>query len=692
MQQHLKKIKKRLYILFWVICTLIVVLLWRLFDLQVVNGDKMRAFIAKSEEITINENVPRGKIYDRNGILIVGNKTHKAITYTRQKLTTTKEILAISENLSKYLKMDTSKLTERDKKDYWIALHPKEARSKMTDEEKEQVAQQLITQAQYDELMRQRVTDKELVDIDLNVLAIYAKMSSGAILSPQFIKNRDVTDEEYALVSENLSTLSGINIGVDWEREYLQGDTLKSLIGTLSINGLPEENLTQYLNKGYTRSDRVGTSYIEQQYEDILKGHKNVVKIKTNKTGGIVDTELIKSGSAGNDIQLSIDINLQRRLEKEVTDYLIGYHNREVGAGRMPTLSQAYAIIQNPNTGELLAVVGKQINFAADNISIQSVSDVSYATVSASYEMGSTVKGATLLTAYQNNLINVGDVKVDEPIWLSNTQVKTSYFNSQGGAVTIDDVTAIQRSSNVYMWKLALDMLGQQYVPGMVLDTTHIENKMNKVRQDFGQVGLGVKTGIDLPIDSEGLKGNILDSPVSFLDEFIGQYDTYTPMQVSQYISTIANGGQRYAPRLGLAVLEPSKITNKMGDVKQKLIDVQLNKINNTVEQLDQVKAGMNLVYTTAAGTGSKYFGDGSYSVAGKTGTAETTYNNQDRGLSGLYAENHAYIGYIPAENPQMSFTVLLVGTPGVNELYLEDGDLARAVVDSYFSQDNDED
>ncbi len=87
---------------------------------------------------------------------------------------------------------------------------------------------------------------------------------SGSALDPQMIKNEDVTDEEYAAVSQKLSDLPGVNTTMDWDRKYPNGDTLRGIFGDVSTTeeGIPKELTEQYLAKGYSRNDRVGKSYL----------------------------------------------------------------------------------------------------------------------------------------------------------------------------------------------------------------------------------------------------------------------------------------------------------------------------------------------------------------------------------------------------------------------------------------------
>lgn len=102
---------------------------------------------------------------------------------------------------------------------------------------------------------------------------------------------------------------------MDWDRKYPYGNTLRGILGSVSTpeEGLPKELTDDYLSKGYSRNDRVGKSYLELQYENVLRG-KRKVRYTTDKSGAIIDSEVVNEGSRGDDLVLTIDIKLQQKL------------------------------------------------------------------------------------------------------------------------------------------------------------------------------------------------------------------------------------------------------------------------------------------------------------------------------------------------------------------------------------------
>ncbi|ANQ64382.1 peptidoglycan D,D-transpeptidase FtsI family protein [Staphylococcus equorum] len=660
---------KRISFVFGVIVFIFAVIVLRLGYLQIAEGSHYEQLIKNSENLTVNEAVPRGRILDRNGKVLVDNASKKAITYARGRKTSQSEVLKIAKDLSRLIEMDTDKITDRDKQDYWIQIHPNKAEDLMK-EEQALLEDGSISQDDYDEALYKKIGAKQtdtLTDEDLQILSIYREMMSGSALDPQMIKNEDVSDEEYAAVSQKLSELPGVNTTMDWDRKYPYDDTLRGIFGDVSTSeeGIPKELTEKYLSKGYSRNDRVGKSYLEYQYDDILKGKKKEMKYTTDKSGDVIDSKVINPGSRGDDLVLSIDIELQKKTEEYLEKQIDKL--RSEGAKDM---DNAMIVVQNPNNGDILAMAGKQIDKNGD------LTDYDIGTFTSQYAVGSSIKGGTLLAGYQNDAIDVGDEMVDQPLEFAGGLKKSSYFN-QDDKVTIDDKEALMHSSNVYMFKTALKIAGSAYTPNMTLPSD-ISEAGQKLRKGLNQVGLGVKTGIDLPNETSGQIEPLTDNPGNFLDLAIGQYDTYTPLQLSQYVSTIANDGYRVQPHIGLEVRDA---TNKdtLGPVKEKFKGDVLNKVNNTEEEVNQVQEGFEMAFNEVEGTGYESFNDTEVPSAGKTGTAEVFQDGDPK-------VNATYVGYAPIENPQLAFSIVYTNQP-VPEPWLNGGDLGKDVINYYFKE-----
>ncbi|UXR72954.1 penicillin-binding protein 2 [Staphylococcus sp. IVB6238] len=665
------QMNKRINFIFGVIIFAFVAIVLRLGYLQIAQGSHYNQMIRESENVTVNESVPRGRILDRNGHIIVDNASKKAITYTRGKKTDQQEILGTAKKLAKLIEMDTDKITDRDKKDFWITLHPETAQKRMK-KELDLYKNGDISQEDYDQQLRGKITDtdiKTLSNHDLQVLAIYREMMQGSTLSPRTIKNEKVSDKEFATVSQQLSNLPGINTTMDWDRKYPYGDSLRGILGSVSTpeEGLPKELTNYYLSKGYSRNDRVGKGYLEYQYESILRGKKKEMRYTTDKSGAIIDSEVVNKGSRGDDLILTIDMELQQKAEEYLEK-----HISKLRAQGATNMDSALLVVQDPNNGDILALAGRQIDTDG------SLTDFDIGTFTTQYTVGSSVKGGTLLAGYQNNVIQPGDVLTDEPLTFQGGLTKRSYFNKNDSRV-IDDTQALMHSSNVYMFKTALKIAGVDFYQGMSLPDD-ITEAGKKLRKGLNQVGLGVKTEIDLPNEVQGQIEPLNDNPGNYLDLAIGQYDTYTPLQLAQYVSTIANDGDRIQSHIGKEI---RKATNddSIGPVKHKISGKVLNHVNNTPEQIEQVQTGFDMAFNKPQGTGYNSFKDTVVRSAGKTGTAEVFQDGQPR-------VNSTYIGYAPADDPKLAFSIVYTNQP-VPEPWLPGGDLGRDIINYYFSNKN---
>ncbi|MBG9454080.1 penicillin-binding protein [Lysinibacillus sphaericus] len=684
--KHHSNLTFRMNVLFFAIFIVFSLLIFRLGYMQIVKGEDYVRELERKEEVPVNTSVPRGRMYDRYGRILVDNQPENAITYTKMPTTTTEEMLEIAEKLAQLIEQPINRVTLRDKQDFWIIKNHDAAYKKVTEAEKKKIgAQENISTSQIngqiDKLVRERITNEELLQLtekDMEVLAIFREMVSGYNLSPQIIKSENVSDSEFALVSERLTELPGVNTTTDWKRLKLSS---LAILGrtTVPAKGIPKEKLNYYLARDYSRNDRVGESYIEAQYEDLLQGQKTVVKNITNKKGQVVDTVTTYEGKPGKDLVLTLDSELTAEIDKIVEEELLKVKSQ----GASALLDRAFLVMMDPNTGDVLSMNGKKIEKNPET-GKNEVVDYSYGTFTTAYEAGSAVKAATLLTGYSQGVITPSTILGDEPITLAGTKAKKSVFN-QSGYISMDGLRALEQSSNVYMFKTALLINGTPYSYGMPLRLN--DYTFPKMRNSYAQFGLGVKTGIDLPNEVSGVQGPT--GPTyggKALDLAIGQYDTYTPLQLAQYISTIANGGYRIQPHVVKEVREPSNDGQSLGQLVTEIGPTVLNQINNSSDEIDYVKQGLRRVYTGANGTAKRYFANAPYTAAGKTGTAEVMYYGDLRQYRGQYSLTYTHVGFAPYENPEIAYAVVIPwASTNPRQPFSANNEIARRAVDKYF-------
>src|SRR5699024_6090393 len=319
----------------------------------------------------------------------------------------------------------------------------------------------------------------------LEIIAIKKELDKAYALTPQIIKNDHITKEEYARVAEHLDDLPGVNATTDWERKYNYDETFNSFIGSITSQeqGIPKEKQDYFLTRGYSRNDRVGKSGLEEYYEEYLRGRKEQVEYTTTKAGTVIDSKIAVEGERGKDLVLTIDMELQKQVDDVVSKQLkaVALSNRFA--------NEATGIAMNPKTGEILAVSSHTYDRQTGK-----VSDTGYKALYDAHPPGSTVKGATVLAGLDSGAISPNQVFYDSPIKIAGTPQMGSY--TRLGAV--NDISALKRSSNVYMFYTALRMGGEYRYPfpqnaGVRFDFQGLLD----LRNYYEQFGLGVKTGVD---------------------------------------------------------------------------------------------------------------------------------------------------------------------------------------------------
>lgn len=642
--KYLKEIiEKRFNIVTIILVVLFIIVGGRLFYLQVLNSTYYAEKLAYVSEKTIEStSAPRGRIYDRNNNLLVDNEAVKTIYYKKEKGVSAKEEIELSYIIAENLDIDYSNLNDDRLKTFYYDNNYEECRKKITDEEWELYEKRKLDDDNIKDLIYERLDEeiKQYNELDKEAAYIYYLMNKGYSYAEKIIKNENVTEQEYAYISENIDNLKGFNTKLDWERIYLYGDVFKTMLGTVSSNsqGIPSELAEEYLEKGYSLDDRVGISYLEYQYEDYLKGTKATYKLLSDNS-----YELLSEGKRGNDIVLTIDINLQKYLEEVLTEEVLAAKN-EAGT---KYYNRSFAIISDPNSGEILAMGGKQV--LENENGERYVVDYTPGIVTLPVTPGSVVKGASMMVGYKYGAIDIGTVINDECIKIKDTPEKCSW-RTMG---YINDIYALQYSSNVYQYKIAISVGKGTYEYNKALSLE--EKAFQKYRDMYAEFGLGKKTGIDLPVESLGYMGTS-KLPGHLLDFSIGQYDTYTPIQLSQYINTIANSGKRLKPYLLKEVYTASDNDEQFGSLVYKASTTVLGELSVEDKYIDRVREGFSAVVTNGLGYG--YMGNYTNS-AGKTGTSQSFIDTDGDGTVDTETITSSFVGYSPSDNPQMSIVVV---------------------------------
>lgn len=662
MKKNFKNIiNKRFYIILSLIVILFLITMTSLYNLIIKKGDfYLEELLNKNSVTYVGEKAIRGQIFDRNKNLLVGNKEVPIIIYKKKDLNY-KEEISIAYNLAKNISLDYSFLSEKDLKNYYYLKNKNYFDRILNKDLTLKYEKQIISEEEYMNYIFSLINEERLntlEEIDKKTAYIYSLMNEGYSFSKKVLKNSLVTEEEINYIKE--ANISGVSISVRYERYYPYGETFKTYLGYLGSIPLEEKDL--YLNSGYALNDEVGISYLEKQYESYLKGQDEIYTV--NAKG---EKKIIKKKENGNDLVLSIDINLQKQIEDIVFDEIIKTKNE----ANTRLYDRSFVLIADNNTGEILSAVA--VGALYINGSYQKIDRTSDLTNFA-LAPGSIVKAASHLVGFENNIIYPGYGVVDSCIKVSGAEKKCSW-RSLG---YVDDLRALALSSNYYQYLIAFRLAGGSYNYNAPLILNN--EAFNIYRNMYNSFGLGVKTGIDLPSEGVGYKGNDTEA-LSLLDFPIGQYDTYTPMSLLQYIMTLSNNGIRIAPHFLKSVYKAESKFNEEIYSYEKII---MGKVNAKQENIDRVKEGLKMVMQS--GTGYGYI-NLKYNPYGKTGTSEMFLDTNNDNVIDTKTLSNTFGAFANYNGKNISIVVVSPNISDTSSSYttLVNKRITQKVTDFYF-------
>jgi penicillin-binding protein A len=647
----------RLNILFFVVFLLFSALILKLGVVQIVQGEEFQRKIEKTVNVIAKSDAPRGFLYDRFGNIIVDNELELSVTYTSRN-TSNEEKLQVAKRLNDFIDVDPSNITKRDLEDYWLFTRAEEAKNLVTKEEMEELDNDTMSIYR---LQLKRITNdhlKEITEKEMEVLAIKREFDRGYAFSPQRVKV-GVSYQEAAMVLEHLSELPGVDILRDSKRNNHFGNSFSEFVG--NTGQIPREQIDYFLTRGYDRSDTVGTSWLEQQYENVLRGKKAVTEHVMDGSRNVIGAPKEKPGQRGKDLVLTVDMEFQKAVEEIVADEV----ERVMSNRGFIDNGAAYIVIMEPHTGEILAISGYDTGRSGKTHDLGAIN--------AAFAMGSAVKGATVLAGFEAGYAKPGTVFYDRPITIGTTR-KSSFGGRALGR--LNDLTALERSSNIYMFEIAMAFGNYHYASKRGGGPNDRAIGFNQMRYYFNQFGLGVKTGIDLPSEGIGYNGGVQQLG-NLLDFSIGQFDTYTTLQMAQYVATIANGGFRMQPRLVREIREPNTEKSELGNVITQFTPNVLNRVDMSDDFMKRVQEGFRLVVHGRQGT-ARVLANKAYRAAGKTGTAQVKYKEQN-------GNNHIFVGYAPYDNPEVAFAVIVPHLKIRDSIGRPANNISLRVLDKYF-------
>ncbi|HFU4092144.1 TPA: penicillin-binding protein PBP2B [Streptococcus suis] len=643
----------RLNILFSIVIFLFLILILRLADMQIVNHDFYRNKLSTASQKIISTGSVRGQIYDAKGTPLVENQIQQVVSFTRSNKMTAQEMKEVANKLLQWVTVSDVNITRRDKADYYLAdtevyqqVVENLPKDKRYDSDGNYLEESTIYSNAVDNLSDDLL---QYSDEESKAIELFKQMNGATYFSTVNLVTDALSAEQVAYIVANEDQLPGISTTNNWDRSILP-TSLSSIIGTVTSEqaGLPAEDAEYYLSKGYSSNDRVGTAYLEKQYEEVLQGQREKKEINLDRNGNVESIETIQEGQQGNNIKLTIDLAFQ----DGVNAILKKYFESELSTGSALYSEGVYAVALNPSTGAVLAMSGYSHEKGAG-----SITEDALGTITSVFTPGSIVKGATISSGWENGVISGNQVQLDEPIYFAGSAPLTSWWAY--GSMNLDVTQALEYSSNAYMVKIALGLLGQTYSPNMFLnDGDALTNAMTKLRSTFAEYGLGAPTGIDLPLESTGFLPEEY-STANFIMNAFGQFDNYTPMQMAQYVATVANNGKRISPHLveGIYGNNPQ---GGLGDLIETVSGKEMNQVNISADEMALLRQGFYQVVNGSGrfNTGSAIGRGAAVTISAKTGRAETYTTTASGDV--VTAVNTNVVAYAPSDNPQIAVAVVL--------------------------------
>jgi len=462
------------------------------------------------------------------------------------------------------------------------------------------------------------------------------------VVIPNQIKNKDnlikdiasILNVNESAISEHVNKRSSVEI-VHPEGRQLSFD-IADKINNLNYEGVyllkegkryyPYNNLLSH-SIGYVGIDNQGLSGLELTYDEYLTGVSGAIKYYSDAKGNTLDkSSVYEEPQNGMDLYLTINYDIQAAVERELNNVMNKYN-----------ADGAWAIVMNPNNGEILALSSKP-DFNPSNYNNYSTEIINRNhAVWATYEPGSTFKIITLTASVEEKTVDL---------------LNDTFHDS--GSVNVDGARIKCWKSGGHGSQTYLQVVQNSCNPGFV----SLGNKLGKetLFKYINLFGFGEKTGIDLNGESKGILFN-LDKvgPVELATTAFGQGISVTAIQQITAVSAAINGGTLYKPYIVKRIVEPN--TNEI--IKEYKPTVIRKVISS--ETSKTVRSALETV--VAYGTGRNAYIEG-YRIGGKTGTAQKVKN-------GIYMTGNyilSFIGFIPADNPQAVVYVAIDNPKGVTQ------------------------
>lgn len=669
-----------------VVIVISVIFIATLFNLQIVNGENYREQSEKRMLRTKNITAPRGEIYDRNGVILATNKLSYDVELYKVRVSTKEQndgILRLVEILNENSDKVYSTFPVNDDLNGFNFENTEE-------EQKWKKEMKLDSTLTFDQVIDKYIEKYELQDYSdnrLNQIKMieikYEANLNGYSLFNSATIAKDISQKSVAKIGEEKYKIYGISIVSVPKRYYPNGNLLSHTIGYVS-----KISSTEYEKKkeqGYNVNSVIGKAGIEQSFEKYLRGKDGVIKEETDTLGNVSSQTETTEAKSGDNVTLTIDYRLQKVAEESLLNTINGLQNGTLVGKKFSDANAGAVVVLDVDSGEVLASASYptyDINSLIGGISLKdwnalqnnSLHPMLNRVASGTYSPGSTFKMLVGMAGLMNGKITVDEKYYDPGIYPYGYHPKCWLYTDRHmthGWINIEG--AIKGSCNCYFYEV-----------GRRIGISEIV----KYAKLFG---LGQKTGIELSGEVAGTIAGAddksedgLKSPWYLGDTLsaaIGQSgSSYTPIQLANYIATIANGGKLNKVSLIKSVdNEVAGTSESLADINKYTseytgVNFEEKDLNINSEYIDAIKKGMLSVTSETGGTSYIVFKNSDIQVAGKTGTAQVPNGNN----------NGIFVGFAPYDNPKIA--VVAVIEHGGEGTYT--ANVVKPIMEEYFNID----
>ena len=524
-----------------------------------------------------------------------------------------------------------------------------------------------------DGLRQYFLIDEDLSDADARALigVLYeVNLRSTELRTSEYIFAQDVNIDAISAIKER--GLTGVTVRATTVRQY-HTTAAAHLLGRVGAI----QNWDAYKDKGYSMNDTVGIDGVERAFEDYLRGESGTLVQELNTSGKVVSeswrvdpaTGESQEPQPGDHVMLTLDLRLQEKVEQVLADTIEGLEDEDTEGGAM--------VVQSVHDGGILAMA----SYPTYDLSTVYSSNEAYRAAAEDprkpftnratgeiYSPGSTFKPLVAIAALEEGLVtpteeirDTGRLQLpeEEHYPYGDWHPQCWYYRQYGGLHGLENLAeALRDSCNIYFYTIG-HRLG-----------------IEKIDQYAAAFGLGRTTGLELPEEEGRVAGPETSEALgmewyggNLLNAAIGQDNTMvTPLQLTNYISTLVNGGNHYATHL-LKTVKTSDFSGTVYEYEPEL----LNTLDLDPANVEAVKEGMWLVANDPESSSSAYFRDLPVEVGAKTGSAQVSSEVEADAL---------FVCFAPYDDPQIAISMVVEqGASGSN--------LAQAVaevVDYYFS------